>query len=124
MSIHGARYIHIFVPCALGWGAPSGKTVEIARLAAETGLFPVFEAEYGEVTHARKIRRLRPVEDYLKMQKRFAHLFGKKGDPATVARIQAVADRNIERFGLLDGEEDKEMIIPVPAQADARTQAR
>ena len=124
MSIHGARYIHIFVPCPLGWGAPSGKTVEIARLAAETGLFPVFEAEYGEVTHARKIRRLRPVEDYLKMQKRFAHLFGKKGDPATVARIQAVADRNIERFGLLDGEEDKEMIIPVPAQADARTQAR
>ena len=58
------------------------------------------------------------------MQKRFAHHIGKKGDPATVARIQAVADRNIERFGLLDGEEDKEMIIPVPAQADARTQAR
>ena len=40
------------------------------------------------------------------------HIFSaKRGDPATVARIQAVADRNIERFGLLDGEEDKEMII-------------
>ena len=41
-----------------------------------------------------------PVEDYLKVQKRFSHLFGTKGEPATVAAIQAMADANIRRFGL------------------------
>jgi pyruvate ferredoxin oxidoreductase beta subunit len=43
-----------------------------------------------------------PVEDYLKPQKRFAHLFGKDADPATLAAIQKRADRNIRRFGLLE----------------------
>ncbi|MDD7441720.1 MAG: thiamine pyrophosphate-dependent enzyme [Sutterellaceae bacterium] len=102
MSIHGARYIQILVPCPLGWGFPSGKTIEVARLAAETGLYPVFEAENGEITGSYKIRRPRPVEAYLKMQKRFAHLFGKRGDPETVARLQKLADRNIAKFGLTD----------------------
>ncbi|MCG5031157.1 thiamine pyrophosphate-dependent enzyme [Mesosutterella sp. OilRF-GAM-744-9] len=100
MQIHGARYIHILVPCPLGWGFPSSKTVEMARLAAETGLFPVFEAENGEITGSYKIRRQLPVEVYLKGQKRFAHLFGKRGDPATVEHLQRIADRNIEKFGL------------------------
>lgn len=122
MSMHGARYIHIFVPCPLGWGTASGKTIEIARLAQETGIFPVFEAEYGEVTSSYKIRRRQPVEAYLKLQKRFAHLFGKKGDPAVVARIQELADRNIEKFNLMAGDDDREVQIPVAAQADERSQ--
>jgi len=62
----------------------------------------VFEAEAGQVTGVLKIRRQVPVEDYLKPQKRFAHLFGKHPDVATIARLQARADRNIRRFGLLD----------------------
>ena len=49
MEFHGARYIHVFVPCPLGWGAASHDTIRLARLAKETGLFPVFEAEHGEV---------------------------------------------------------------------------
>ena len=122
MSMHGARYIHIFVPCPLGWGTASGKTIEIARLAQETGIFPVFEAEYGEVTSSYKIRRRQPVEAYLKLQKRFAHLFGKKGDPAVVARIQELADRNIEKFNLMAGDDDREVQIPVAAQAEERSQ--
>ena len=59
------------------------------------------------------------MESYLKLQKRFAHLFGKKADPEVLARIQAMADRNIEKFGLL-AEEDEEM-IPVAIQADERS---
>jgi len=101
MSIHGARYIHIFVPCPLGWGAPSQDTIKLSRLAVESGIFPVFEAEAGEVTGVRKIRHPVPIEDYLRPQKRFAHLFGKQPDVATIARLQARADRNIRRFGLL-----------------------
>ena len=101
MGMRGARYIHILVPCPLGWGAASQDTIRLARLAKETGIFPVFEAEYGEVTSALPIRRQLPVEDYLRLQKRYAHLFGKTPAVATIARIQAQADKNIRRYGLL-----------------------
>lgn len=105
MSMRGARYIHIFVPCPLGWGSASQDTIKLARLAKETGLFPVFEAEYGEVTNVSKIRQKQPVEAYLRLQRRFAHLFGKKPRLELVARFQEMADQNIRKFGLLG--EDK-----------------
>jgi pyruvate ferredoxin oxidoreductase beta subunit len=101
MSLHGARYLHILVPCPLGWGAASHDTIRLARLAVECGFFPVFEAERGEVTGATRIRRQVPVEDYLQPQKRFAHLFHPARDEATLARMQAIADRNIRRYGLI-----------------------
>lgn len=106
MSVRGARYLHVFVPCPLGWGAASGDTVRLARLAKETGLFPVFEAEGGEVTEMSPIRRQAPVEEYLRPQRRYAHLFGDPGRPDIVARLQARADRNIARFGLLPEGDD------------------
>ena len=102
MTLRGARYIHIFVPCPLGWGAASHDTIRLARLARESGLFPVFEAEHGEVKSVSKIRHRVPVEEYLKPQRRFAHLFGKNPAFETIARIQATADRNIRKFGLLE----------------------
>lgn len=102
MEFRGARYVHILVPCPLGWGTVSHDTIRIARLAKETGLFPVYEAEYGEVTRALKIRRPLPVEDYLRPQKRFAHLFSPALRTEVIARIQALADRNIRKFALLD----------------------
>jgi pyruvate ferredoxin oxidoreductase beta subunit len=104
MSLHGARYLHILVPCPLGWGSASHDTIRLARLARETGIFPVFEAEHGEVTAVTRIRHRVPVEEYLRPQKRFAHLFGARGHPEMLARIQADADRNIRRFHLLDEE--------------------
>jgi pyruvate ferredoxin oxidoreductase beta subunit len=101
MQFRGARYLHIFVPCPLGWGHASEDTLRIARLAKETGLFPVFEAVDGEVTAVSKIRRQLPVEEYLRPQKRFAHLFGKPPRTDVIERIQAIADRNIRRYGLV-----------------------
>ena len=101
-ALRGARYLHVLVPCPLGWGAASHDTIRLARLARETGLFPQFEAEGGEVTSVTQIRRRVPVEEYLRPQKRFAHLFAGDGLPDVVARIQAEADRNIRRFKLLD----------------------
>jgi len=105
MEVHGARYIHIMVPCPLGWGSASDATILVARLAVESGLFPLFEAEHGEVTNVSKIRRRVPVTEYLKLQRRFAHLF-KKGaeDTVRIERIQRMADANIKRFGLVDEE--------------------
>ena len=101
MSLRGARYIHILVPCPLGWGAVPQDTIRLARLAVETGLFPLFEAEYGEVLHSTKIRRRVPVDEYLRPQKRFAHLFGPRPAVDDIARIQEIADRNIREFSLL-----------------------
>jgi len=102
MELRGARYLHVFVPCPLGWGSAAADTIKVARLVKETGLFPVFEAEHGEVTGVSKIRRQVPVEEYLRPQRRFAHLFGDPPRTDVIAQIQAIADRNIRRFGLLD----------------------
>jgi pyruvate ferredoxin oxidoreductase beta subunit len=101
MSLRGPRYIHILVTCPLGWGSASSDSIRIARLAVETGIFPVFEGERGDVTGVTKIRRRQPVEKYLKLQRRYAHLFSPERRDDVIARIQARADRNIERFGLL-----------------------
>jgi pyruvate ferredoxin oxidoreductase beta subunit len=102
MSIHGARYIQISVPCPLGWGSASHDTIQLARLAVECGLFPIFEAEHGKVTQVRKIRRQVPVQDYLKLQRRFAHLFKGGHEDPRIARLQAICDANIAEYGLVD----------------------
>jgi pyruvate ferredoxin oxidoreductase beta subunit len=101
MEIRGARYLHILVPCPLGWGTVSSDTIRIARLAKETGIFPVFEAEHGEVVSRLPIRRPLPVEEYLRPQKRFAHLFTPVLAVETIARIQDRANRNIRKYELL-----------------------
>jgi len=102
MELHGPRYLHVLVPCPLGWGSESRDTIRIARLAKETGLFPVFEAEHGEVVSVSKIRRRVAVEEYLRLQRRFAHLFGDPPRTDVIERLQALADRNVRRFGLLE----------------------
>jgi pyruvate ferredoxin oxidoreductase beta subunit len=104
MSIRGARYLHVLVPCPLGWGSATSETIKLARLAQRSGLFPVYEAEYGEVTSTLPIRGPVPVEEYLRPQRRYAHLFAGAGHPDTVSRLQAIADRNIARYGLLPEE--------------------
>src|SRR4029078_8484662 len=56
MSMHGARYLHVLVPCPVGWGTTSADTVRVARLATESGLFPVFEARDGAVSGVQPMR--------------------------------------------------------------------
>jgi pyruvate ferredoxin oxidoreductase beta subunit len=98
MSMDGARYIHIHVPCPLGWGSLPCDTIKLARLAVETGLFPLFEAENGELSGSTPIRRQQKVVEYLKLQRRFAHVVK---DELMVEAMQAIADRNIKRFNLV-----------------------
>ena len=100
MEIRGARYIHVHVPCPLGWGSEPADTIKVARLAVECGLFPLMEARDGEVTDRTRIRHLVPVDDYLVLQKRFAHLFRPERDEPRLRMIQAIANGNIRRFGL------------------------
>jgi pyruvate ferredoxin oxidoreductase beta subunit len=71
----------------------------IGKLAVETGLFVMFEQTDGTVTKVKKVVR-KPVEEYLKVQKRFAHLFKPARNEVEIARIQATADKNAEKFGI------------------------
>ncbi len=100
MAHRGARYVEVFVTCPLGWGAASANTIKIARLAVETGLYPLIEAEQGEITGVKKLRRRQPVDDYLRLQRRFAHVF-KPGNEWQLQELQDLADRNIRRYGLI-----------------------
>ena len=100
LSIEGPKYIHILAPCPLGWGHAGELSVKICRLAKDTGLYPVFEMIDGKITNVKKIPVKVPVQEYLKLQGRFKHLF-KKGVPTPeVAQIQQIANENIERFNL------------------------
>ncbi len=101
MALHGARYIHILTPCPLGWSTPTDETIHLARLAKESGLFPVYAARDGDVTTVSPIRRPVKVEQYLRSQGRYRHLFQPIRQAETIDRIQAIADRNIARYRLL-----------------------
>jgi hypothetical protein len=120
MDFHGVRYLHILVPCSLGWGSDPADTIKVARLATESGLFPVFEAQDGQVTGATPIRRLVPVTDYLRLQARYAHLFRPAERTEVIARIQAAADRNIARFGLMADKDilAERAVVPRPDHAE------
>jgi pyruvate ferredoxin oxidoreductase beta subunit len=112
MGMRGARYLHVLAPCPLGWGTGTAETVQLARLAQRSGLFPLYEAEYGELTAALPIRNRVPVEEYLRPQRRYAHLFGAAPRPDLVARLQELADRNIARYGLVDDGSDEKGTAP------------
>ncbi|MFC1594037.1 thiamine pyrophosphate-dependent enzyme [Candidatus Omnitrophota bacterium] len=96
VSIKGPKYFQIHVPCPLGWRHPGADTVIVARAAVETGLYPIFEYENGELIAVQKIKP-KPVEEYLKLQGRFKHVLKA---PEQIKLIQEVADNNIKKYGL------------------------
>jgi len=95
-GFNGPKYIQLHVPCPLGWRHDPGLTIQIGKLAVETGLYPLFEYENGKLTGAKQIQP-KPVEEYLKVQGRFKHLLN---NPEEIKKIQAVADHNIEKYNL------------------------
>ncbi|MDR1874137.1 MAG: hypothetical protein LBQ90_03860 [Synergistaceae bacterium] len=75
-NVRGARFIHVHAPCPTGWGYPTEKTVEYGRLAVETGLWYLAEYENGKIKLNLRPGQFKPVEFYLKGQRRFRHLNG------------------------------------------------
>lgn len=82
LEVEGPAFLHALAPCPRGWRYDTSKTIELARLAVETCMFPLWEAIDGEYTlspqsriPALKPERKKPVAEYLKMQRRFRHLF-------------------------------------------------
>jgi pyruvate ferredoxin oxidoreductase beta subunit len=97
LDTRGPKFIQIHVPCPLGWRTDPSLTLEIAKLAVSTGLFPLVEYEYGKLTKVMKLANPKPVEEYLKAQGRFKHLLK---NPQALSQVQQVADKNIEFYGL------------------------
>jgi pyruvate ferredoxin oxidoreductase beta subunit len=104
MIFHGPRYIEIDTPCPSVWGFPSDHTLEVGRLGVQSGVVPLFEMENGKISSVRKIKKKIPAEEYLKAQRRFKHLFSTDKGRQAIEKIQALADQNIEVYGLIKKE--------------------
>ncbi len=101
VQVEGPSYIQILVPCVPGWKSEPSKTIKIAKLANQTGLYPLLEYENGILTKAMKLGENPPkVEEYLKLQGRFSHLFKNKQGKEQIKKIQEIADANILKYGL------------------------
>ena len=89
-QIKGMKFFHILSPCPSGWLSKSDYTVQIARMAVKTNLFPLYEIENGEkYTVNMKFKEKTPVSEYLKLQGRFSYL-----TEDMIGRIQAETDKN------------------------------
>ena len=82
MQVKGARYIHIHAPCPIGWAFDSSMTIQVAKLAVQTGMWVLYEIEDG-IFKRTMTSELKPVDEYIKLQGRFKHL-----KPETIKIIQ------------------------------------
>lgn len=101
LTFSGPKYLQILVTCVPGWYTEAKDTVKVARLASQTGIFPLVEYIDGKLTNIVKCPNPRPkVEEYLKLQGRFKHLFESANGQDQIKKIQKIADENILKFGL------------------------
>lgn len=98
-KVRGPKLFMSLAVCPTGWGFDPSQSHHVAKLALDTGVWPLKEAVHGEVRHT-LIPKRRPVEEYLKVQKRFAHLFQPKRQEEVLRRIQ---DRIDEYWAVVDG---------------------
>ncbi len=94
----GPKLFLALAACPTGWGYDPAVTPEVAKLAVETGMWPLKEAINGEVTHT-YIPKRRPVEGYLRLQGRFRHLFEPTRQEDVLRHIQQTVDAYWERVG-------------------------
>lgn len=92
-DVKGPAYVHILSPCPTGWRHGTDLTIEVGRLAVETGIFPLYEVESGRYKINVDRPKLRPVQEYLKTQGRFRHLLGDE-----IARIQEHVNEEYARL--------------------------
>lgn len=97
LSIQGPSFINVLVPCPLGWGYPSEKTIEISRLAVETCFWPLYECENGVYRLNYVPKEKKPVIEWLKAQDRFRHL-QKKEFQKLLEIFQKEVDRRWEKL--------------------------
>lgn len=97
LSTQGPSFINVLVPCPLGWGYPSEKTVEMSRLAVDTCFWPLYECENGTYKLNYTPKEKKPVVEWLKGQDRFRHIF-KPENKTLLAEFQKEVDRRWEKL--------------------------
>ena len=93
----GAAFLNVMAPCPRGWRYPSEKMMEVTKAAVETCVWPLYEVIEGKYVLSYKPKEKKPVEEYLKMQGRFAHMF-KPGNEWMIEEVQKEVDRNWEEL--------------------------
>lgn len=73
-NIRGFKFMHVFAPCPTGWKSPPGLTIELARLAVQSRLFPLVELFDGKYYYVKKDIDQVPVSEYFSRQGRFANM--------------------------------------------------
>lgn len=101
ITIKGPSYIQILTPCVPGWKIESNQAIKMGKLAAQTGLYPLLEYEDGQLINTLKIPKPQlKVDEYLKLQGRFKHLFKNKKGQEQINYIQELANQNIKKYKL------------------------
>lgn len=95
--IKGPAYLHIYSSCPTGWRHGADLAITVSRLVVETNIFPLYEIEEGRYT-VRKNNQPKPVADYFKTQRRFAHM-----TPDMLQTIQDRVDRDYQRLLNMEG---------------------
>ena len=91
-SLKGPRLILALAPCPTGWGYDPELSIDVGKLAVQTGIWPLKEFVDGQVQHTKIPKSRRPVEDYLRLQGRFAHLFEPQRQGKLIDDIQGRVD--------------------------------
>lgn len=97
-NLKGPRLIIALAPCPTGWDYDPQQTVEIGKLAVKSGVWPLKEYIDGEIIHTKIPKQRAPVEEYLKLQGRFAHLFEPQRNDELIVEIQNKIDRYWENI--------------------------
>jgi len=93
----GAAFLNIMAPCPRGWRYPAENLIEICKLAVETCVWPLYEVIEGEWKLSYEPKKKLPVEEYLRPQGRFSHLF-KKGNEWMIEEWQKSVDSRWEKL--------------------------
>ena len=96
-QVDGPAFLNVYTSCVPGWNFPEDKSIEVVRLAADTCFWPHYEIDNGYVKVTYKPREKKPVEEYLKTQRRFRHLFTDKYR-YMIDEIQKMVDEEWERL--------------------------
>lgn len=91
----GAAFLNVMAPCPRGWRYPTEDIMEICRLGVETCYWPLFEVDHGKWILNYEPKKKLPIEEFLRVQGRFKHLF-KKGNEDLIEQFQAEVDRRWE----------------------------
>ena len=98
MSMKGPRMIIALSPCPTGWDYDPKETVNIGKLAVRSGVWPLKEYIDGKLIHTKLPKQRKPVEEYLKLQGRYKHLFEPQRDEEMLKKIQDNIDRYWEKI--------------------------